>query len=238
MLNELLDLIYPRFCYICNKSLKHSKNLYFCFSCWYKLPLIRKNLCLKCAMPMGEGIGVKKKCNDCNFGKFYFKQIRSAGKYKDSLRKVLLNFKFKGMVELRHPLAALIYWQLKHYPFSGKIDLIIPVPMYHKQRIQRGYNQAELLADCLAKLMRIPCVTNILIKIKETLPQSGLDRTQREKNLTNKFIATKKLKDKTVLLVDDIFTTGTTVNECSKALKKSNVKKIYVATAAKSLTEY
>ena len=117
-----------------------------------------------------------------------------------------------------------------------KYDIIIPVPMYRKKEKRRGYNQTALIARKIAKAYKnLVYDGKSLQKIKDTKMQSSLDKTERRKNIKNayKVINQQKIKDKKIILLDDIYTTGSTVNECSKVLKQSGAKEILVVTIAK-----
>ncbi len=237
---KILDILYPRFCYVCKKPLNETQNFYLCFSCWRKIPLIRHEACLQCGMPVGKGIETTKVCLVCQKEKFAFSQARCAGEYNDSLRELLLSFKFHGITQLRFPLGALLYWKIKNTPFPQKPQIIVPVPMSYSSQIQRGYNQAVLLAENLSHRLKIPCFPHLLEKIKTTKPQSELQRQERKKNLVSCFriegdYYKKQCKDKIVLLVDDILTTGNTASECSKVLTQAGAQKVYVATVARTL---
>lgn len=205
------------------------------------MPLIRHSICHRCGMPMGAGIDSCTICPGCRKEKFAFAQARCGGEYTDSLRDMLLSFKFHGVTPLRFPLSALIFWQIRRVPFPQNPDILVPVPMNYSSQVQRGYNQAALLCENLSQRMKIPCFSHLLLKNKKTKPQADLQRSEREKNLVSCFEVkknyyVKKLQGKIVLLVDDILTTGNTASECSKVLLQNGAKKVYVATVAKTLT--
>ena len=122
----------------------------------------------------------------------------------------------------------------KTYSFLKKYDIILYVPMFKKHKLIRGYNQSELIAQRLSNVLGIKLEKNNLVKIIETKKQSTLTKNQREKNVKNAFKLKnpEKIKDKKVILFDDIYTTGSTVNECSKILKKAGATEIAILTIA------
>ena len=122
-----------------------------------------------------------------------------------------------------------MYTQLKQTTFFHKIDLIIPVPVSKERLKERGYNQAEELARHLSKISEIPYNKDILVRCKDTKPQSGFSQVQRSNNIKGAFKCISGLSkmDKVILIVDDIYTTGSTINECAKVLKESGPHKVY-----------
>jgi len=120
--------------------------------------------------------------------------------------------------------------------FRHSIDLIIPVPLHKKRRRRRGYNQSEIIAKHLSKVYCLPMSSQILIKTKNTVPQMKLSKKLRIKNLTDSFSSKNIhiLKNKNIMLVDDVITTGTTLNTCAKKLIKAGAKKVFVFTLART----
>lgn len=125
--------------------------------------------------------------------------------------------------------------QQKVFEIIKTYDIILPVPISKKRYNQRGYNQTELIAREISKRANIELVTNCLYKEKNNVPQSTLNKEDRIENVKNAYIIknSKIIKDKRVIIFDDIYTTGSTVNECSKLLKQNNVREILVMTIAK-----
>lgn len=239
ILDCCLDILYPRYCYVCQCSLEQSDNLYLCWSCWRKIPLIRGSICEHCGMPLSTPH--TKNCLFCRSQQFSFRETRCAGRYQDTLRDLLLSFKFRGAVQLQYLLAGMMAWQIRTKPFHQKPQVIIPVPMKPKDEYRRGYNQAELIAVILAKQLHIPCYRHGLEKIKTNARQAELTRDERKKNVANNFRVSQyyqnQVANKTVLLVDDIFTTGSTAHECAKALRKATAICVNVATVARTIPQ-
>ena len=207
----LLDIIYPPVCGICDK-------------------INKKSLCKKCEIKIkpyqiNEIEKIKNKSFDY--------QIKIL-KYENIIRDKIINYKFNEKAYLYKTFAKIILKNKKIYGFLKKYDIIMCVPMHIKKKMLRGYNQSELIAKELAKKLQIEKQFNNLVKIKDTKKQSTLTKEQRKTNLKNAFQIKdiEKVKNKKVILFDDIYTTGSTVEECSKVLKRVGVSSIAVVTLA------
>lgn len=161
-------------------------------------------------------------------------------KYEEELRKILLSYKFKEKIYLYEFFVKIILKNKKLYQFLGKYDIIIPVPIHYKKMKYRGYNQCDLISkEIVKKTEKLQYKNDILIKIKNNLRQSSLKSEERKNNVKNvytiKDLEKNKLEvqNKNILLFDDIYTTGNTVSECIKTLKKLNPKNIGVLTIFK-----
>lgn len=229
--NNLLDFLFPSYCEICAQKLQGEK--YICQKCLKKVKYINANTCSLCGKELT--LQVEALCKDCKDTKRYFKEARAIGRYEGVLKDYLhlLKYYHKPYLEILFPDIIKDYakW-IKDYQF----DYIIPIPLHPKRLRERGYNQAELLAKYLSKAYKIKFYKNNLKRKKETLPQVGLNEKERLRNVKNSFIVKHKerVKDKNILLIDDVYTTGATVNECSKELKESGAKKVVVLTLARS----
>lgn len=207
----LIDLIYPPVCGICEQ-------------------INKKNLCKKCEIKIKKyQLNNIEKVKDKN----YDYQIKIL-KYENIIRKKIIDYKFNEKSYLYKTFGKIILNNKKIYSFLKKYDIILCVPMYKEKKKQRGYNQAELITKELAKKLHIDISLDNLVKIKDTKKQSTLTKTERMQNLKGAFEVKNKgiLKNKNVILFDDIFTTGSTVNECCNVLKKAGAKGIAVLTLA------
>ncbi|MCR6545390.1 ComF family protein [Dehalobacterium formicoaceticum] len=154
--------------------------------------------------------------------------------YQDDIRQVLQDFKYRGTVKWAKPLGTLMAEAVLHkLPFHN-ITTVIPVPLHPNRERTRGYNQSELLAREIGRRLDVRVEVSILLRIKDTPSQTGLSKEGRRENMHEAFQIGESgdLTGKTVLLVDDIYTTGTTVNTCSRILKEAGAKAIFVATCA------
>lgn len=216
MLDYILDLIYPNVCGFCNTINKES-------------------LCNNCE----ERINQKLLCNIDNYendNTKYFSNHIYLFKYSDEIRSKILDYKFNDKPYIYKTFAKIIIKNEKICGFLRKYDIIIPIPIHKKRKSIRGYNQSELISkEIVKKITNLKIETNIIIKNKNTMPQSVLNRKERNENVKNVYIIknTEKINNKRVLLLDDIYTTGSTVNECSKLLKLNGAKEIGIITLAK-----
>lgn len=213
ILSSALDLIFPPICGFCGKV----DTKYIC------------NNCIKTV----NAISLNK--IDYYSDKF-FKNHLYIFKYEDIIREKIIKFKFENEAYLYRMFAEAVLNNKENINFIEKYDYLIPVPIHKKRKKQRGYNQSELIARKINdEIKSIKLQTNIIIKYKNIVPQSTLNQNGRKENIKNvyKVINKEKIKNKKILILDDIFTTGSTVNECSRILKEAGAKEIGVLTIAK-----
>ncbi|NMA67733.1 MAG: ComF family protein [Clostridiaceae bacterium] len=212
---RLIRLVYPVKCICCDEILKEDAVLSLCDNCYKTLPYYGKGIYKAPKIPYIEGI----------FTAFY---------YENGIDRTIQAMKFNNQPSLSETLAYLLIEKYIKEPVLPHVDLIVPVPMHRKKKRQRGFNQAELLAKKVSKFLNIPLDTNSLVKIKNTKPQSSLSRNHRLYNLDNVFEVKNitNIKGKNILLIDDVITTGTTINTCGKILCDSGASKIYALVIA------
>jgi ComF family protein len=184
-------------------------------------------------------------CGDCLMHPKKFRMARAAMVYDHDLMAVIHRFKYAGKTRLAKPLGRLIFGAYLRYWHDEKADLILPVPLHTKKMRRRGFNQSYLLIDSWKSISKpmvdemgsIPVKTDILVRNKDTLPQAGLGRQQRLTNIKGVFKVRvpEIVFGKKVLLVDDVYTTGATVNECARVLLKAGAQTVDVLTAARTV---
>ena len=230
---KILNLIYPPVCGICGKL----NNNFLCKKC-------EKALESEAVFGVNDIIKKENNIKDINkeFNKIFDKEFNKyfdehlyIFKYEGIVRKAILKYKFQ---EEAYLYKTFVNFLLKNKNFFEKIkkyDTIIPVPISKKRFKLRGYNQSELIGKEIAKKLNINIETECLFKMKNITEQSKLSKEEKLKNIQGvyKLNNNEKQKDRKILLVDDIYTTGSTVNECCKILKEANPKKIGVFTLAK-----
>ena len=155
--------------------------------------------------------------------------------YKDEIRNKLLDFKFGDKPELADTFAKLLLNNKKICGFLKNYDIIIPVPMYCKKKIMRGYNQTELIAEKVSKILHLDYGENVLKKVRNTKMQSTLDAKDRQNNVRSAYICQnmQKIFEKKVIVFDDIYTTGSTASECARQIQEAGAKEVMVLTIAK-----
>ena len=225
----LLNILFPKFCFCCGRE-----GNYLCEDCKAILEISQHQYCL-CQHP--KRVNEKGKCPKCKqkiLNGLYF-----ALNYQSTLIKELIQkFKYKPFVkELAEPLASLI---ITHFQLSdNKPDflnfILIPIPLDEKRLKWRGFNQAEEIAKELSKSLKIPLVLNCLIKKKETLPQVQLSEEERKENVKGVYTCQNQneISGKKILLVDDIYTTGSTMTEAARNLKESGAKEVWGVVVAR-----
>ena len=231
--DNLLDIFYPRFCLLCRTNLQGSNGTYLCPDCAGQIkPIKETDVCFKCGESLGPHIGTKKRCLGCQTRPLKFTRAIGAARYNDVLRSLIHKYKYGGEKFLADLLADLLKAKLEtEKDLLREIDLLMPVPLHPSRFRERGFNQAELLARRLGRSLARPLIINNLCRIKKLAPQSTLSRSERLNNLREAFAVKHphQLKNKTVLLIDDVMTTGTTASEIAGVLKKAGAKKVYVA---------
>jgi competence protein ComFC len=232
---RLIDFFYPLTCSACGKKLDYLSQARICGSCKKSFPAVKGLLCQKCGVPLYDG---GEHCYVCRKHpvEYCFDKMRSVYLYKDPPRSLILKFKYSNRTFLARDFALAMCETMKSHSFYSGTDFIIPVPINIVRRIKRGYNQTELLANEISRETNIPALNNVLFRSKITKPQFKLSKSERWKNIENSFFVQNNnsvIKDKTILLIDDIVTTSATVSSCSLVLKTAGAKKVYVLTLAR-----
>lgn len=230
MLRIILDMIYPARCPICGDIVIPKGGL-VCKTCEDKPSLVMEPRCKKCSKPIE--LNEKEYCSDCERKSFHYDGGFAVWVYDDVMKQSIANFKYHNKKEY-----AAYYTDeiLKNY--GDRIrrlspDAIVPIPIHTSKYIERGYNQADILARGLGKELQIPVLSDLLLRTKKTLPQKKLNDKERLRNLMSAFqingkvAATYPKKLSRILLVDDIYTTGSTMEACAIVLKSNGIKEIY-----------
>jgi ComF family protein len=229
MLNRILNIFFPENCPICmGKALEH-KTAPICINCWNSVLPYNGPKCQKCSKPLISDVSTI--CGDCLQDQPAFTNARSFGLYDGVLKKAINLMKYHGIKRLSKPLSELLL-QIE----IPRGDIIVPVPLFKKRLKQREFNQSALLAKNIAKALGIKLLPDCLVKVRDTVPQVGLNSKERKKNIKKAFDIRSRdpIEGKDIILVDDVFTTGATVKECSRVLKKAGAKDIFVITLAHS----
>jgi len=213
-----LDLLFPRWCLGCGKE-----GNYFCPTCEKKLTSITSPLCPRCGCPEPGG----KLCPACACEPSAIEGIRAPFRFERLVREAIHQFKYRNLRALAEPLAGFLYSYLKNNPIPA--DILVPVPVHASRLRERGYNQSELLARELGKISGLPVVTGSLVRTKAATPQaSSPSKEQRRQNVVGAFACRDdRLKDRQVLLVDDVATSGATLGAAAEALKQAGAVAVW-----------
>lgn len=219
-----IDWLYPPSCASCGTS-----GVRLCADCIQQItPIDHLNSCTRCDLPNSQYV-----CQDCQSQPPSFQQLRSYGRYEGVLRKTIHHLKYHNDLPLADTLCRLLVATFQQQ--NWEIDLICPVPLSRARLRQRGYNQSALLAQILAWAVSIPYNDKALLRTRDTLSQVGLNAEQRRANVRDAFRANANLvKDKTILVVDDIATTSATLSACADALKTAGANRVYAITLART----
>ncbi len=171
----------------------------------------------------------------CRRGLNQFDRLRSFGAFDGALRELIHLLKYSGVMTLATPLAALLAVVVHNEPELAAVDVVVPVPLHPRRQRARGYNQAECLARKLAELLVLPLDTRSFARRRNTAPQTGLTPRQRRANVRGAFAvrARSQLDAKRILLVDDVCTTGATLNACAQTLKRAGASEVQAITLAR-----
>ncbi|MEK7448180.1 MAG: ComF family protein [Planctomycetota bacterium] len=234
----LLDLVYPRFCLACQVNLQGTDNAYYvCLNCANKIEKISQtDACLKCGESLGPYVGTRRRCRNCETIHLKFDRAIGAARYDGVLRELIHRYKYNGEKLLVDFLAELLKNKLAdENGLLKEINLIIPVPLHPARLRERGFNQSELLARYLSRSLNIPVSQNHLVRVKKLPPQATLSRPERLRNLRDAFNVKNinPFKNKNILLIDDVLTTGATASSIADTLKKAGAGKVYVAVVGR-----
>ena len=232
----LLDFIFPPLCHVCRKHIPHGGRLHICPSCREQMPAPSHPLCSVCGIPFA-GAGEDHPCCACVKSPPAFDIARAALVHDGPGRGLIHEFKYNAKTHLRRPLGLLMIENLADVVAARRPDLIVAVPLHVKRLRKRGFNQALLVAELLAQEWRIPLHRQAMKRMRWTEPQINLAAELRRGNVKGAFSVPDAalVAGKRVLLVDDVFTTGSTVDECAGMLKKAGATDVLVATVTRAL---
>ena len=221
-----LDLLFPRWCVGCGRE-----GDFICPSCRQSLPRIRPPLCPKCGRPRSNAM----LCHSCVDWQAEIDGIRSPFRFDRAIRQAIHQLKYRNLRALAVLLAQLLDDYLVSSPVPGEV--LVPVPLHQKRLRERGYNQSSLLAQELGKLTNLPVVDDCLIRQRHASPQARTSTVdERWFNVAGAFICRdRRLKDKQVLLIDDVSTSGATLDACARALKEAGAVSVWGLVVAREI---
>jgi ComF family protein len=225
VIDAILNVLFPQSCVLCDSRILQRRWAAVCPECWSKLEPIPRPYCPQCGMPAPVIEGL---CGACRRGDHAFDFARSLFLFTDPMRGILHHLKYAGRVSLARPLGRQLRQHLVDEGFRGAV--VVPVPLHRARERQRGFNQAELLARHLG----LPVARRLLRRRKNTPSQTGLSRSQRTINLSAAF-EVRGSAPECVIVVDDVYTTGSTVHEIARTLKRAGTSRVEVLTVARVL---
>lgn len=238
--SDFTDMIYPPRCHICGSFLldKAGQVPHFCEACLNSFPGISHPFCPICRVPFGSLSEEDHLCETCLRKRPYFKYLGAPYLYKGRIMEAVHQFKYEGKTHLSISLGSIMASFTEEWLNDNDMEdlLLIPVPLHPKRLRERKFNQSLLLARSIMKSIDLELDFLSLRRIKYTIPQIGLNNKDRKKNVRGAFkiVGEKSLKDRNVVLVDDVATTGSTLNECARVLKKAGCKNVLCLVLART----
>jgi ComF family protein len=235
---QALRFVLPVECSACGRSLSTDPVPFFCRDCWWRIVPFRQPSCARCDQPFVSKAATSftpdHHCQNCQERLPAYQRAWTLFPYIPPLQAAICLFKYRGKVSLAQPLTDLMIAAL---PAHLDVDFVMPVPLHPSRLRTREFNQSLLLADQIARHLNRPVCPANLVRITATEPQTMLSRQARLRNLRKAFAVRNpcEIADKHLLLIDDVFTTGTTVNECAKTLKKAGAASVTILTLARTV---
>lgn len=247
-----VTFLYPAQCRVCAVRLGLEAVPYMCAACWQAIRFVEPPWCDICGTPsirIGKGGTLflpasgnrsdphESACDECASNPPRYGKLRTIAFYEAALQEAIHLFKFQKRKALAKPLIQLITAHMPADCNVAEYDFILPVPIHKKRLRERGFNQATLLANGIAKTIGVPVVTDVLVRHLNTSPQSSLDREARQTNIIGAFElrGEEAIRGKRLLVIDDVFTTGATIREVVKVLWNADPAEIDVLTLARTL---
>ena len=224
----LLDLLFPRRCPVCDRVLRFRKEL-VCPSCFRTVRFVREPFCMKCGKSLPEE---GEYCRDCREKGHLYVQGAAVFEYA-GMAPSIYRFKYGGRQEYAEFYGKCMAEVLGKRMKRWGVQALIPVPIHPSRKRRRGYNQAELLAEVIGSLTGIPVRKDIIARGKKTVPQKDLNVKQRQNNLKKAFkICYNDVKLSTIIIIDDIYTTGSTVDAMAREMRRAGIQNIYFVALA------
>ncbi len=234
-----LDLVYPPSCGLCHCSLEQQalQHRLLCDDCFQKLDLTEDRGCPSCGAKLGPFAPLTPKCVHCRNDRFAFREVVSLGNYQGELKAVCLQCKEVHGHHLVQQFCDLFFDRHQDLLENWDIDCLACVPQHWRKRFRGAYNTSAELAERMSRRLQKPFLRQLLVKKQHTSDQAGLLPSHRRKNVKNAFGITsdRLIQGRRILLIDDVLTTGSTADACSRVLKKAGADEIFVAVLARGL---
>lgn len=236
LFSSLLDLIFPPLCHACKAFIANGENVHLCPACRSDFATIHSPLCTVCGTPFLTQDGTDHPCGNCLSHPPPFDAARAAFLFHGTVRDLIHRYKYDRHIQLRRPLGLLLAGTLAPVVAEWEADLLLPVPLHRRRLRRRGFNQAALLVELLAKEWCLPLERHLLQRVRWTEPQVNLPAPARPANVKGAFALKEgtEVKGKRIILVDDVFTTGSTLAECARVLKRAGATAVFAVTLARA----
>ena len=234
--HALVDFFFPPRCPFCGENRQDQAPAEVCSSCFRQIRKTAHPRCPRCGMGFTSDFGEDHLCSDCLTGPGYFTKARALVHYEGIMPEIISRFKYRGDTRLAKSLGDLLAgYEDADFSFRDYL-LVVPVPLHPRRLRRRGFNQSLLLARRLSRRYSLPLDFTALRRIRPTAPQTELSAAERRKNIRDAFAVfpVQAVTEKAILLIDDVFTTGATVEECAKVLLKAGANRVDVLTLARA----
>lgn len=233
---DALAFFFPPVCLSCGERLIAEESVY-CETCRGGFDYIAKPFCDLCGAPIQGAPDEENRCRNCPVSPVHFTRARAALLYQGAIAEGVIAFKFKRRLEMAEFFARILFVFIEKEMKGAKFDAIVPVPLHFLRFFHRGYNQAEEIGRILAKMLGIPLWTEALRRRRATKPQTRLAHAKRHANVRDAFgiIHADPVSGARILLLDDVYTTGNTLNACSKVLKEEGAREITALTVCRAI---
>lgn len=246
LVNKLVSVLFPSRCILCQQTVSTSQissampsrcdnGTEICARCYQSQPF-NSPCCVRCALPLADDIAGETLCGRCISRLPAFDYAYSLFRYEDDIIRLVHQLKFSEKITYARSIGEMLLSAFisDDYFKAEKPDCLLPVPLHISRLRQRGFNQSIEIARVMAKRLHIPLEYDAVIRQRSTTAQTGLNARQRQKNIKGAFSIVKKINHKHVLIIDDVVTTGSTVNELARLLKKNGVQRVGVLSIARA----
>ncbi len=230
---QLLNILYPRRCPVCDGILKDPDSL-ICPDCRAVLRPVTGPRCMRCGRPVEAE---RELCRDCEKRRRSFREGRGIFLYDSRMKRSMMKYKYHGRREYGDYFSAAMCYYAEKDILRWRPDVIVPVPLHRDKERRRGFNQSKYLADRIGRAFHIPAAAGILLKKKRTRSQKRLDASARRRNLREAFSVEENVKGLRILLIDDVYTTGSTVEAASERLLEKGASDVYFLTCCMGIDQ-
>jgi ComF family protein len=231
ILKSVIDWIFPDKCMVCGKDTEIGS--LFCSECFGNIVFVDFPYCRICGKLLDTSYNNELTCKMCQNTERFFEAGRSLFLYNNSAKSIIMRIKKEADEHVSRKCSQLLYNRYEN--FIEKADLIVPVPSHFSRILRRGFNPSMLISKYIAKISEIPMDAKIIKRIKRTEYQKNKTLQERQENVKDAFVVNKNVKNKRILLVDDVMTTGSTISECSKILREHGAKSVKFVTIGSTM---
>ncbi len=232
-----VDLVYPRNCQICEQVLAENERGVICGACLGTAKRIEPPCCRQCALPFDGEPKETFSCGYCQDLKFSFSRAVTACRAEGVVREAIHRFKYNRQMYFGGHLEDWLIGAARRWIEWCEVDAIVPVPLHSRKQREREFNQAEVLARSLSRAVNLPVLCNVVCRVKDTPTQTRLTARERRQNLRGAFAVRRPeaVAGRRLVLVDDVFTTGVTLDSCAKVLRVEGAQNIIALTVARKV---